>query len=144
MAATTPPPTEGLLALQKLAAEINESYQAGTGDHAPDADAEAAGYAVRRDNSKAGHWTEVEKQMLLALVDQVKPTTAAQWEVIADRLGKWSPKGASAERVYRTITDPGYHRATNKHGRRCGGREMRAQRIAGSARGAADLRDAPW
>jgi hypothetical protein len=37
---------------------------------------------------------------------------------IADRLGRWSRGGASAERMYRTLTDPGYQKATNKHGRR--------------------------
>ena len=37
---------------------------------------------------------------------------------IADKLGRWSRGGASAERMYRTLTDPGYQKATNKHGRR--------------------------
>ncbi len=40
------------------------------------------------------------------------------WQAIADRLGRWSRGGASAERMYRTLTDPGYQKATNKHGRR--------------------------
>ena len=39
-------------------------------------------------------------------------------QAIADRLGRWSRGGASAERMYRTLTDPGYQKATNKHGRR--------------------------
>ncbi len=39
-------------------------------------------------------------------------------QAIAGKLGRWSRGGASAERMYRTLTDPGYHRATNKHGRR--------------------------
>ena len=37
---------------------------------------------------------------------------------IAQRLGRWSRGGASAERMFRTLTDPGYQKATNKHGRR--------------------------
>ena len=39
-------------------------------------------------------------------------------QVVAQHLGRWSPGGASAERMYRTLTDPGYKRSTNKHGRR--------------------------
>ena len=39
-------------------------------------------------------------------------------QAIADKLGRWSRGGASAERMYRTLTDPGYQKATNKHGRR--------------------------
>jgi hypothetical protein len=37
---------------------------------------------------------------------------------IAQKLGRWSRGGASAERMFRTLTDPGYQKATNKHGRR--------------------------
>lgn len=81
-----------------------------------------AGYSVRRNNAKAGHWTDKEKEQLIGLVQELKPTSAAQWEVVADLMGKWSPKGASAERMYRTLTDPGYYRATNKHGRRLNSR----------------------
>ena len=39
-------------------------------------------------------------------------------QAIAEKLGRWSRGGASAERMYRTLTDPGYQKATNKHGRR--------------------------
>jgi len=43
-------------------------------------------------------------------------------QAVADRLGRWSPGGASAERMYRTLTDPGYQKTTNKHGRRLNAR----------------------
>lgn len=43
-------------------------------------------------------------------------------QVVAERLGRWSPGGASAERMYRTLTDPAYQRSTNKHGRRINSR----------------------
>lgn len=33
-------------------------------------------------------------------------------QAIADQLGRWSRGGASAERMYRTLTDPGYHKAS--------------------------------
>jgi hypothetical protein len=42
---------------------------------------------------------------------------------VAHILGRWSPGGASAERMYRTLTDPGYQRTTNKHGRRLNSRK---------------------
>lgn len=42
--------------------------------------------------------------------------------MVAERLGRWSPGGASAERMYRTLTDPTYQRSTNKHGRRINSR----------------------
>ena len=43
-------------------------------------------------------------------------------QAVAERLGRWSPGGASAERMYRTLTDPGYQKTTNKHGRRLNAR----------------------
>lgn len=43
-------------------------------------------------------------------------------QAVADLLGRWSPGGASAERMHRTLTDPGYQKTTNKHGRRLNAR----------------------
>lgn len=66
----------------------------------------------------AGSWSEEDKQELVRLVELHRPHGASEWEVVADKLGRWSRGGASAERMYRTLTDPGYQKSTNKHGRR--------------------------
>ncbi|CAL8463714.1 g3248 [Coccomyxa elongata] len=78
----------------------------------------AAGPAAGRDSSRMGSWSQAQKVELVRLVREHSPCGAADWEAIADRLGRWSRGGASAERMYRTLTDPGYQKATNKHGRR--------------------------
>ncbi|KAK9831475.1 hypothetical protein WJX81_008615 [Elliptochloris bilobata] len=75
-----------------------------------------------RDSSRLGAWMPAEKQGLLDLVAEMEPCGAADWEAVAERLGRWSPGGASAERMYRTLTDPGYQKTTNKHGRRLNAR----------------------
>lgn len=47
----------------------------------------------------------------------VHPTLAVPTQAIADMLGRWSRGGASAERMYRTLTDPGYHKVGGWVGR---------------------------
>jgi hypothetical protein len=54
---------------------------------------------------------------------------AGRAQVIADELGRWSRGGASAERMYRTLTDPKYQKATNKHGRRINPRKGVAMHV---------------
>ena len=44
-------------------------------------------------------------------------------QAVAEDLQRWSPGGASAERMFRTLTDPDYKKATNKHGRRLNSRK---------------------
>lgn len=66
--------------------------------------------------SQIGSWTEVDKAALLAIVQQVKPCGAVEWEAVANRLGRWSKGGASAERMFRTLADPQYQKSSNRHG----------------------------
>eukprot|EP00884_Botryococcus_braunii_P004872 jgi/Botrbrau1/14386/Bobra.0014s0035.1 len=84
---------------------------------------------IRRDSSRLGAWSPEDKHRLVKLVEQLRPYGASSWEVVADRLGRWSPGGASAERMYRTLTDPGYQRSTNKHGRRINSRKCRPMHV---------------
>lgn len=70
-----------------------------------------------------GSWSEEDKKDLISVVAGMKPCGAADWEDVAERLNALRPsalprRGASAERMYRTLTDPGYSKATNPHGRR--------------------------
>lgn len=44
-------------------------------------------------------------------------------QAIATALNRFSKGGASAERMYRTLTDPEYKKSTNKHGRRLNSRK---------------------
>lgn len=70
-----------------------------------------------------GGWTEQEKRELIRLTEHHKPCGAASWEEVAQMLhvnchGSASRRGSSAERMYRTLTDPSYSKSANKHGRR--------------------------
>jgi hypothetical protein len=46
--------------------------------------------------------------------EQVKPCGAVEWEAVANRLGRWSKGGASAERMFRTLADPQYQKTSNR------------------------------
>lgn len=48
----------------------------------------------------------------------MNPCGASEWEALAVKLGRGGRGGASAERMYRTLTDPTYHKSNNPHGRR--------------------------
>lgn len=37
-----------------------------------------------------------------------------EWEAVANRLGRWSKGGASAERMFRTLADPQYQKSSNR------------------------------
>mmetsp|Transcript_30992 Transcript_30992/g.79562 ORF Transcript_30992/g.79562 Transcript_30992/m.79562 type:complete len:448 (+) Transcript_30992:262-1605(+) len=64
-----------------------------------------------------GTWTENEKRNLVNAVRELNPCGAGEWEAVAERLGRVRG-GSSAERMYRTLTDPAYHKSSNPHGRR--------------------------
>ncbi len=51
---------------------------------------ERLGYKVQGNASRLGTWTEGDKAELLALVTELQPCGATDWEVIADKLGRWS------------------------------------------------------
>ena len=51
---------------------------------------ERLGYKVQGNASRLGTWTDADKAELLALVAELQPCGAADWEVIADKLGRWS------------------------------------------------------
>jgi len=75
------------------------------------------------DGLAVGSWSEEDKAELIKAVAKMKPCGAADWEEVAERLNASRPtpiprRGASAERMYRTLTDPGYRKANNPHGRR--------------------------
>ena len=76
------------------------------------------------DNRAPGSWSEAEKHELINLVAELKPCGANDWEKVATRLNRNRPQGEaprggpSAERMYRTLTDPEYNKSANPHGRR--------------------------
>ncbi len=51
---------------------------------------ERLGYKVQGNASRLGTWTDADKAELLALVAELQPCGATDWEVIADKLGRWS------------------------------------------------------
>ena len=51
---------------------------------------EQLNYNVRGNASRLGCWTETDKDELLAMVNTLQPCGAADWEVVADKLGRWS------------------------------------------------------
>ena len=51
---------------------------------------ERLGYKVQGNASRLGTWTEGDKAELLSLVAELQPCGATDWEVIADKLGRWS------------------------------------------------------
>ena len=55
--------------------------------------------------------------------------TRAHMQHIAGIMRRWSKGGASPERMYRTLTDATYQKATNKHGRRLRDRNQRPSHI---------------
>mmetsp|Transcript_7872 Transcript_7872/g.22487 ORF Transcript_7872/g.22487 Transcript_7872/m.22487 type:complete len:507 (+) Transcript_7872:651-2171(+) len=88
-----------------------------------DSDNEGGGARETTSNAKTpgthlGTWTENEKRDLIRVVRQINPCGAGDWETVAEKLGRGSRGGASAERMYRTLTDPAYHKSSNPHGRR--------------------------
>mmetsp|Transcript_4730 Transcript_4730/g.13119 ORF Transcript_4730/g.13119 Transcript_4730/m.13119 type:complete len:462 (-) Transcript_4730:256-1641(-) len=80
--------------------------------------------AEESENRAPGSWSEAEKQELVRVVAELKPCGAGDWERVAMRLNKNRPegnaprRGPSAERMYRTLTDPDYSKSGNPHGRR--------------------------
>ncbi len=62
---------------------------------------ERLGYKVQGNASRLGTWTEGDKAELLALVAELQPCGATDWEVIADKLGRWSKACMPAPRRYR-------------------------------------------
>ena len=51
---------------------------------------ERLGYKVQGNASRLGTWTEGDKAELLSLVAELQPCGATDWEVVADKLGRWS------------------------------------------------------
>ena len=72
--------------------------------------------------ARAGSWTEADKASLLHLAAETAPRGAAGWAAVATKLGRGPAAAASAERLFRTLADPAYARATSAHGRRLGPR----------------------
>uniref|UniRef100_A0A061R5K4 Myb-like domain-containing protein n=1 Tax=Tetraselmis sp. GSL018 TaxID=582737 RepID=A0A061R5K4_9CHLO len=77
----------------------------------------------QREHRPGGCWSDGEKQLLIKIVTEMHPCGAADWETVASKLNALrndgtQRKGPSAERMYRTLTDPSYSRTANPHGRR--------------------------
>lgn len=60
---------------------------------------ERLNYSVRGDASRLGCWTESDKEELLLMVAQLQPCGAADWEVVADKLGRWSKVACGVSRL---------------------------------------------
>uniref|UniRef100_A0A7S1X7U3 Myb-like domain-containing protein n=1 Tax=Tetraselmis chuii TaxID=63592 RepID=A0A7S1X7U3_9CHLO len=111
------------LAMVAAAAEREEQRE-GDSDSATTASNEHATgggedleYSSKHD-ARLGMWSEKEKRDLVNAVRELNPCGAGEWEAVGERLGRGPRGGASAERMYRTLTDPAYHKSSNPHGRR--------------------------